>query len=331
MTPSKSLVDGAAPVSDRLYLPILLFVGLGGGAYLVVAIWAGWQDVTAALSSLGLGLAAVGLGASTLNYLLRFSRWLVICRSLKISVPWRWNLRVYLAGLALTASPGKVGETVRSAFLFRYGVPVATSLAAFFVDRLADVVGVLLLTALTASTGIHWAYGALALAALAAGFIVARFGIALSGWFLRLSPGRPRLQKVFNWIRTASVHVGEAWRTRRIPLFVAIAMVAYGLQGAIFARYVTSLWPAIDPITAFHFFLVSTLAGAASTLPGGLGAMEASLIALLVHEGMPLALATSATIGIRLVTLWFGIFIGVCFLGSLRKINAERLEANDTT
>ena len=328
---SRSFIRTPAPISERLYVPVLFFVGLGGAAYLAVAIWAGWRDVTAALSSLGWALAVLGLGASTLNYLLRFVRWLVICRALTLSVPWRWNLKIYLAGLALTASPGKIGETVRSAFLLPYGVPVATSLAAFFMDRLADVVGVLLLAALTASTDTRWAYGVLALAALAAGFVVARFGTALGERILRLSHRSSRMHRVFTWLRTAAVHVGDAWCMRRILLFVAIAMVAYGLQGAVFARYATSLWPAIDSTTAFHFFLISTLAGAASTLPGGLGAMEASLIALLVREGMPLALATSATIGIRLVTLWFGILIGVCFLGTLRKTNTERFEANNPT
>ena len=331
MTPPKSFIRGPAPLVERLHLPVLFFVGVGGAAYLAVAIWAGWQDVTAALSSLGWALAVLGLGASTLNYLLRFLRWIVICRALTISVPWRWNLKIYLAGLALTASPGKIGETVRSAFLLPFGVPVATSLAAFFVDRLADVVGVLLLAALTASADTRWAYGLLALLALGAGFVMARSGTALGKWTSHLSQSHPRLHGIFTWLRTASVRVGDAWRMRRILLFVVIAMIAYGLQGAVFARYVTSMWPAIDPTTAFHFFLISTLAGAASTLPGGLGAMEASLIALLVREGMPLALATSATIGIRLVTLWFGILIGVCFLGTLRRLDTQRFEANNTT
>jgi len=329
MTNSHSSVNDSARISDRFYLWILILVGVSGAAYLLIAVWAGWSEVIAALRSLGLAAAAAGVLASTLNYLLRFSRWLVICRALEASVPWRFNLKAYGGGLALTATPGKIGETVRSALLLRHGVPVAASLAAFFVDRLADVVGVLLLAALTAPAAFQWGYAAFALLALALGFGVARMGIAAGERLSRHFHNVAVLQTFCNWTRKASVHVGQAWQMRLVPLLVAIAMVAYGLQAAVFAAYVQSLWPAIDSTTAFHFFLVSTLAGAASMLPGGLGAMEASLIGLLVHEGMPLALATSATIGIRLVTLWFGIFIGVCSLGSLRKTNPEPFDASN--
>jgi len=330
MTSAEPSFDRSGRLSERLYLRIVLFVGLSGAAYLLVAIWAGWNEVVAALRSLGLAAAVIGVAASALNYLLRFSRWTAICAALAASIPWRVNLKVYVGGLALTASPGKIGETVRSALLLRYGVPVAASLAAFFVDRLADVVGVLLLAALTAPRVGQWAYLAFALLALVAGFGVARIGFTLGDKIARRFPGIRALQRLCDWIRKASAHVGQAWRIRLIPLLVAIAMIAYGLQGAVFAAYVGSLWPAIDSITAFHFFLASTLAGAASMLPGGLGAMEASLIALLVHEGMPLALATSATIAIRLVTLWFGIFAGICALSLLRDANPKRADAPDT-
>jgi len=330
MTSLGSSFDRSGRLSERLYLRIVLFVGLSGAAYLLVAMWAGWNEVVAALRSLGLAAAAIGVAASTLNYLLRFLRWKAICAALAAFIPWRINLKVYVGGLALTASPGKIGETVRSALLLRYGVPVATSLAAFFVDRLADVVGVLLLAALTAPQVGQWAYLAFALLALAAGFGVARLGMAVGDEISRRFPRIGRLQRLCDWIRKASVHVGQAWRLRLIPWLVAIAMIAYGLQGAVFAAYVGSLWPAISTTTAFHFFLASTLAGAASMLPGGLGAMEATLIGLLVHEGMPLALATSATIAIRLVTLWFGIFAGICALSLLRNANPNRVDTHDT-
>jgi uncharacterized protein (TIRG00374 family) len=74
------------------------------------------------------------------------------------------------------------------------------------------------------------------------------------------------------------------------------------------------LWPAIEPSIAMHSFLVATLAGAASLLPGGLGAMELTLLALLAAHGMPTSLATAAVLAIRAVTLWFGIFLGLISL-----------------
>ena len=84
-------------------------------------------------------------------------------------------------------------------------------------------------------------------------------------------------------------------------------MIAYGLQGLVFCEYAVRLWPALDYVPLLHQFLASTLVGAASLLPGGIGAMEASLIALLANDGVPLTSAVAAVIAIRAVTLWFGI------------------------
>ncbi len=304
-----------AQMPDRLFRSVLLFVCLGGAAYLLVAVWAGWSDVAHALLGLGLAAAAIGLAATVANYLLRFARWSLILRAMGQPVPWRPNLMVYLGGLALTATPGKVGETIRSVLLLRFRVPVSASLAAFFVDRLSDLAGVLLLAALTAGGGIAWGYATVALLAVLAGFALPALGTHCFEPLARRFSRFDRLQRTARWIAAASHDIGRAWRPRLIFVMLAIAMVAYGMQAAVFAMYASSLWPAMDTQLAFHYFLASTLFGAASMLPGGIGAMEASLIALLTHDGMPLALAVSATFAARAVTLWFGILIGVCSIG----------------
>ncbi len=90
-------------------------------------------------------------------------------------MPWLANLRIYVAGLGLTWTPGKSGELVRGAFLVRYDVPFSRSVLLFYWDRLSDLAGML----------------GLALAAtltLASGHLVlvpAALAIAVALWFVR--------------------------------------------------------------------------------------------------------------------------------------------------
>jgi uncharacterized protein (TIRG00374 family) len=49
-------------------------------------------------------------------------------------------------------------------------------------------------------------------------------------------------------------------------------------------------------------------------MPGGLGGSEASMIVLLRISGVPLPLAVSATLLIRLATLWFAVLLGILAL-----------------
>lgn len=303
---------GSRRMPDRLFRNVVLFICLSGGGYLLVALWTGWHDVLRAMLGLGLAAAAIGLAATFANYLVRYSRWALILRAMGQPVPWRPNLVIYLGGLALTATPGKVGETIRSALLIRFRVPVSASLAAFFMDRLSDLAGVLLLAAATAGGGGAWGYAAVALLAVLAGFALPTLGTRVFEPLSRRFSRFDRLQVTARWIAAASRHIGRAWQPRTLALMLAVAVIAYGLQAAVFAMYVSRLWPAMDAQLAFHYFLASTLIGAASMLPGGIGAMEVALIALLTHDGMPLAPAVAATFTIRAVTLWFGILLGLC-------------------
>jgi uncharacterized membrane protein YbhN (UPF0104 family) len=52
------------------------------------------------------------------------------------------------------------------------------------------------------------------------------------------------------------------------------------------------------------------LIGAASMIPGGIGSTEGAIVFLLGGYNVALGAALTIAVGIRLTTLWFGIFIG---------------------
>jgi uncharacterized membrane protein YbhN (UPF0104 family) len=315
-------VSGAppAPSLDGAIRAVVLLVIVGVGGYLGWAAYLGWRELLAAGHRLGLAALGGGLALATVNYLLRYVRWRDLLRRLGQQVPDREGLRVYLAGLALTATPGKSGETIRSALLLRWQVPVSASLTAFVVDRLTDVIGVLLLAALSGAAPLWWL-----LAALAAGGGVAlrrlcgaSFAARVADWLeARRWPAPGRL------LRAGMQHYATAWRPDRIIVYVAIAMLAYGVQALVFAGFAARLWPQAQWRDSVHVFATSTLAGAASMLPGGLGAMEVALIAQMKLRGMPLGDATVAALAVRAVTLWFAIFLGLACLLWYRRHGSD--------
>jgi uncharacterized protein (TIRG00374 family) len=65
---------------------------------------------------------------------------------------------------------------------------------------------------------------------------------------------------------------------------------------------------------AVFIYAFSTLAGAVSFLPGGLGGSEASMILLLRLSSVPLPVAVAAILLIRLTTLWYAVAIGIVAL-----------------
>ena len=76
----------------------------------------------------------------------------------------------------------------------------------------------------------------------------------------------------------------------------------------------------------------STVIGAVSALPGGLGAAEASIAGMLaLLGGINPAISASATLLIRLATLWFGVLLGLVtwsFSLSLLGVGPQHGKAN---
>jgi uncharacterized protein (TIRG00374 family) len=61
-------------------------------------------------------------------------------------------------------------------------------------------------------------------------------------------------------------------------------------------------------------YCFSTIVGALSMLPGGIGGTEAGMIGLLAFMGISYTSGLPAVILIRLCTLWMAVLVGVGFM-----------------
>jgi len=310
---AESKVLQGEPPMYRLLRWLILFVLLGAALSLGGMVWSGWDEVTRALARLsGPLLAGAAIVAST-AYVIRFVRWHMALRCLGHRVPHGANLAIYLSGLALTTSPGKLGETIRSLFLLPMGVPLARSLGAFLADRLSDVLGVCLLGA---AAGLL-VRGSLNVVGVVMGVVLvgsfafcnlvrsppmfARAMAFASLW--GFAPGRVAVEALGQW--------AQIWTLRNVTFFTLLAALAYGVQAAVFTVLCTASGLALRPATALEIFVNATLLGAASMVPGGLGTMEASLVFQLMGHGAEKADAVAIAIATRCATLWCGVLIGL--------------------
>ncbi len=96
-------------------------------------------------------------------------------------------------------------------------------------------------------------------------------------------------------------------------------MAAWFFECLAFQMVFTGLGVEVSLIKATFIYAFSTLAGALSMLPGGIGAAEGSMTSLLLLIQVPKALATTATIIIRICTIWFAVILGYGFLKLYQK------------
>src|SRR5579859_2230931 len=97
-------------------------------------------------------IIAAAVFLSLLNYGVRIVRWRTYLARLGHSFPFTFVALTYVAGFAYTLSPGKVGEIVRARYYMPRGVAFPEVTAAFFAERLLDVIAMLGLASLVLST-----------------------------------------------------------------------------------------------------------------------------------------------------------------------------------
>lgn len=318
----------AALLSVRTQRWLIWISVISGLAYLGFSISGGWHEVSHAFGLVGGGGIAISLALSLANYLLRFVRWQFFLKLLGHRVPSGESLTIYLAGFGLTIVPGKAGEAVRSLFLNTRGMSYKSSLAAFFSERLSDMLGVLAL----ASIG-FWAFET-------ARPVIVGLGIFLLSaiLILRLPGCGNHLHRLATHLLPERLHgtlehvgalFGDIKRCLQGgPLLVGLllSIVAWGAEAYAFHLILQWMETPVTWQVAVFIYAFSMLVGAISFLPGGLGGVEATMIGLLIFVGTSQPTALAATVIIRLTTLWFAVVLGLVALLAMLKID-ENTEA----
>jgi uncharacterized protein (TIRG00374 family) len=292
------------------YRALFWSVLLAAAGYLGFSLWAGWDDVGKAVTEVGLVGVLAALALSLVNYGLRFARWQMYLREMRSPIPWRPSLWIYLAGFALTTTPAKAGEALRSVLLKRWHVPYTTSLAALMSERLSDVTAILILTLF----GLAGLPSMQPLIGLGAALVVASLlGISSGQLLMRLQVavhGDTRWAQFRRQILQMLLQARSCHGPRLLAVALPLSVVAWAAEA--WALYLILHWMGLEVSLASAVFIyaISMLAGAMSFMPGGLGGAEAAMVSLLMWKGVGGAEAVAATILIRMATLWFAVAIG---------------------
>jgi len=300
---------------------------------LVVLFAADVRQMADVLTSFHWQLIPLILACTLFNYLLRFFKWHYYLGLIGAkSVSWKESARLFVGGFPLAVTPGKVGEALKGVWLNNTaGVPVASGVTVVLAERISDGIAVLFLSL----------FGVVLYPQFWPGFLAVFLGLLM---IIVISQIRPLALKILgllehipllnrlapqfhNLYESASI----LFRPGPTILSVGIGMVSWLGEGA--AMYLVLLglglpagWLTFS--SAVFVLSFSTVIGAVSALPGGLGAAEASIAGLLALTLSPgRTLAAAATLLIRFFTLWFGVFLGLLVWVFARDIPVKQSDA----
>lgn len=265
------------------------------------------------------------LSLTLINYALRFVKWHYYLGQIGAGhVSLGVSLKIFVAGFTMVMTPGKVGELYK-AWALKETNQVAISRAAPVVlaERITDGLAMVIL----ASAGLAlYRFGALMLLAVVlmmGGFVVV---VQIRPLALGLLDHGDRLPIVSRFTSSLREFYESTYRLlslRNLLFAVSLGVVSWAAEGAALFLVLLGLGFVATPellVQAVSALALSTILGAITFLPGGLGVIDGTLAGLLlVLTSAGADLAVAATLIIRLATLWFGVMLGILTLVGYRR------------
>jgi uncharacterized protein (TIRG00374 family) len=312
-----------------------LFAGVLFGVlvYAGMALWADAPGLLRTLRGLPLWVVPAACGLSLANYAVRFIKWQRYLALLEIDLDRRTSALIYLSGLSMSVTPGKMGEVFKSWLIRKVtGTPIHTSAPIVVAERYTDLLGYLILVAI----------GGIRTLPDYAWMFWAMLGLCALGLFLAGSEGFSRLvarsfrRLPYVWRLVpriegsfASTRVLLAPREVVVPTLVSV--LGWGAECTGFWLIANAVVPGSTPfLYAVFAYAFSAVAGAVLIIfPGGLGVTEFSLgravrlelSALGYAEEVARQMATGITILARLCTLWFAVLVGFVATALFRRLH----------
>ena len=296
-------------------LTVVVFVGLFS--------YGDFRDIGGQLARFPIVYLLAALCLALVNYALRFLRWSYYLHYLNISVPFSVSVLVFLAGLAMAITPGKAGELIKSYLLRdRVGVPVAESAPVVVMERLTDVISVVLLALLGLALLPLPVLLVLAVVLVLIVAVVALIVTRRGDRFYDL----PLIRRWSSGLRTSVEGMRRLAGPRPMTVAVILGVGAWFSEGLALWVILEGLDAQVSLLRALSIYAAATLVGAVSALPGGLVGTEGSMVAMLQQSGITRGAATAGTLLVRLVTLWFAVALGMVALFCLNRLRPSPIQ-----
>lgn len=308
-------------VVGKLLNRIIWTVVLASGLYALLVIYLGVDQLFQAFATFRSWIIFPVLLLTLSNYFLRYLKWSLYLKVLEISVAPLRNLTIFLGGLSMVVTPGKIGELLKSYLLkSSQGIAMGRTMPIVMAERITDLIALLLLMLIGAITFRRGIEIVLFLSGMVALFLVVLSSQRLSLWLLQFLTQLPGLRRIGETLQEFYRSMVVLFRPRPLAIALVLSVAAWFCEclGFYWVVHGFSDGDSLSLPLAVFIYSASTVGGLPT--PGGLGLTDGGMTALLLmlsHVSKPTAGA--ATLMIRMATLWFAVVVGVIALWIFRK------------
>jgi uncharacterized protein (TIRG00374 family) len=305
---------------NKLKNKIFISLAFAGIIYLAFSVYANFDNVISAFDFFNwLWLPVLFLLAFS-NYCVRFLKWDYYLSITKINISKLDSFSIFMSGLIMSVTPGKVGELLKSYLVKQIkNIPISKTAPIVFIERITDFTSLIIIALIGAYS---FSYGREIVVAVTAGLIILLIILSnkkIAFPILKLLEKNKFLNKHLEKIHNA--YESSSIMLKPLPLFymTIVSLIAWSFECLSYYLILIIFKINVNLLWASFSYAFATIIGALSMLPGGLGVTEGSLTFLAINKGFPKEIAVASTFIVRIVTLWFAVFVGIISVSFYQK------------
>lgn len=285
--------------------------------YSLLIFYGDLKNLLEHIDRLKINQIALIISFTIISLLFRFLRWKSYLKLQKIDLRLQESVEYYLAGFSMIITPGKLGESIKCYLMNKKSnIPISKSLGIVISERVSDLYSLTIIALISYSLIFLGELYAITLTTLTLAstyvilrnrnYLVNRLIDSQLPVFQKLSDNLEHMEEQLKRQKTLLNP-----RNQIVPLFYSL--ISWTINAAALFILVNSIGDITITETMLSFSS-SSIAGAMSMIPGGLGVVEGGMAGALQVFGISKSGAVASTIILRILSFWFTFIIGATIL-----------------
>ena len=305
-------------LDNRLILVLVAVVGI----YAIFLFVSDYNIISEKISNFKINYLPLILFFVSASWIPLIIKWHFLLKNSEVDVPLTKSIAVFFSGVAFEITPGQIGALIKSQILkTSYNIPRTKTVPIVIVEKVYDLIGAILASVIgIIILGMEIYLIAIAISVLAFIFFFMYYKPASELFFNRITKLKFFSKHIENISGFYEI-VQKSTNVRAATICILLALAYWFMVSA--AAYYTLISfdvNILDYLKVLAIYSTSTLLGAVSLIPAGIGITEGSIAGLFTLNGIDVSTALILAVMIRIFTLWYSVsvgFIALKFTGGL--------------
>ena len=282
------------------------------GIYAVFLFMSDYNIISEKISNFKINYLPLILLLVSASWVPLIIKWHFLLKNSEINIPLSKTIAIFFSGSAFEITPGQIGILIKSQLLkTSSNISRTKTVPIVIVEKIYDLIGAILASVIgIIILGMEFYLIIIAISVLVFIFFFMYHRRSSELFFNRMT----KLKLFSKYVENISEFYDIIKKSTSVKASVICILLAltywFMISAAAYYTLIAFDINILDYLKILAIYTTSTLLGAISFIPGGIGITEGSIAGLLTLNGLDISTALILSVMIRVLTLWYTVCVG---------------------